>query len=83
GSKGASKGPERTISIEVGMQNSGLATVLARSHFSDPLTAIPGAMSAAIHSILGSSLAALWRARSPEESPSIGSVDATAAGPRA
>lgn len=55
----------RTISIEVGMQNSGLATVLARTHFVDPLTAIPGALSAAIHSILGSILAVLWRSRVP------------------
>ncbi len=31
----------RTISIEVGMQNSGLGAVLARRHFSDPLTALP------------------------------------------
>ncbi|MEM6532305.1 MAG: bile acid:sodium symporter family protein [Myxococcota bacterium] len=54
----------RTISIEVGMQNSGLATVLARSHFTDPLTALPGAISAAVHSVIGSALAALWRARS-------------------
>ena len=35
---------QRTISIEVGMQNSGLAVVLARSGgFSSPLTALPGA----------------------------------------
>ena len=32
----------RTISLEVGMQNSGLAVVLARTGFSNPLTALPG-----------------------------------------
>ncbi|MEO0814951.1 MAG: bile acid:sodium symporter family protein, partial [Myxococcota bacterium] len=53
----------RTISIEVGMQNSGLATVLARAHFADPLTALPGAISAAVHSMIGSALAAFWRTR--------------------
>ncbi|MEL6547861.1 MAG: hypothetical protein AAFQ82_24760, partial [Myxococcota bacterium] len=51
------------ISIEVGMQNSGLATVLARAHFADPLTALPGAISAAVHSMIGSALAAFWRTR--------------------
>lgn len=53
----------RTVSIEVGMQNSGLATVLARSHFTDPLTAMPCAISAVVHSVLGSLLAAIWRNR--------------------
>ena len=51
----------RTVSIEVGMQNSGLATVLARGHFTDPLTAIPCAISAVVHSVVGSILAAMWR----------------------
>ncbi|MFM1942667.1 MAG: hypothetical protein RI897_1649 [Verrucomicrobiota bacterium] len=52
----------RTVSIEVGMQNSGLGTVLARRHFAaDPLTALPGAISATVHSVLGSILAAWWR----------------------
>jgi BASS family bile acid:Na+ symporter len=55
----------RTVSIEVGMQNSGLAVVLARRHFADPLTAVPGAISSVVHSLAGSLLAALWRARAP------------------
>lgn len=53
----------RTISIEVGMQNSGLGAVLARRHFADPLTALPAALSATVHSVLGSLLAGLWRLR--------------------
>lgn len=53
----------RTISIEVGMQNSGLGAVLARRHFADPLTALPAAISATVHSVLGSALAGLWRSR--------------------
>ena len=53
----------RTVSIEVGMQNSGLAVVLARQHFADPLTAVPGAISSVAHSVLGSVLAGVWRAR--------------------
>ncbi|QEY33352.1 bile acid:sodium symporter family protein [Synechococcus sp. RSCCF101] len=51
----------RTVSIEVGMQNSGLAVVLARAAFPDPLTALPGAISAVIHALLGACLAAIWR----------------------
>ena len=54
---------QRTISIEVGMQNSGLAVVLARSGgFASPLTALPGAISAVIHCLIGSALAALLEA---------------------
>jgi BASS family bile acid:Na+ symporter len=53
----------RTISIEVGMQNSGLGAVLARQHFADPLTALPCAISATIHSVIGSIMAAWWRLR--------------------
>jgi bile acid:Na+ symporter, BASS family len=58
----------RTLSIEVGMQNSGLGAVLAREHFADPLTALPCAISATVHSVIGSLLAAWWRVRVPEVS---------------
>ncbi|TGN14655.1 bile acid:sodium symporter family protein [Leptospira ilyithenensis] len=51
----------RTISIEVGMQNSGLGAVLAKSHFADPSTAIPSAVSSLMHSLIGSFLAGYWR----------------------
>lgn len=51
----------RTVSIEVGMQNSGLGVVLARRHFADPLTAVPGAISSVCHSVIGSLLAGIWR----------------------
>jgi BASS family bile acid:Na+ symporter len=54
----------RTVSIEVGMQNSGLGAVLARSHFAaNPLTAVPSALSSVCHSLLGSLLAGWWRLR--------------------
>jgi bile acid:Na+ symporter, BASS family len=55
----------RTISIEVGMQNSGLGAVLAQRHFADPLTALPCAISATFHSVIGSILAGIWRLRPP------------------
>ena len=55
----------RTISIEVGMQNSGLAIVLAKQAFPmQPLAPVVGAISVLMHSLVGSSLAAFWRARS-------------------
>lgn len=50
----------RTISVEVGMQNSGLGVVLARQNFTSPLTAIPSAISSLVHSLIGSALAAYW-----------------------
>ena len=52
----------RTISVEVGMQNSGLATELARSNFAAfGLATVPGAISALTHCILGSLMAGLCR----------------------
>ena len=54
----------RTISIEVGMQNSGLGVVLAQKHFpAEPLTAVPCAISSVVHSVIGSLLAGWWRLR--------------------
>ena len=58
----------RTVSIEVGMQNSGLGAVLAKQHFTNPETGIsiaaaPCALSAVAHSVIGSALAAWWRIR--------------------
>jgi len=58
----------RTISIEVGMQNSGLGVVLAQRHFpAEPLTAVPCAISSVTHSVIGSLLAGWWRLRGPGE----------------
>ena len=58
----------RTISIEVGMQNSGLGVVLAQRHFpTEPLTAVPCAISSVTHSVIGSLLAGWWRLRGPGE----------------
>jgi BASS family bile acid:Na+ symporter len=59
----------RTVSIEVGMQNSGLGAVLARSTFPQmALAPVPSAISASFHSIIGSILAAWWRLRAARES---------------
>jgi len=54
----------RTISVEVGMQNSGLGAALAKAHFANPsLVALPCAISATLHSVIGSILAGIWRLR--------------------
>ena len=51
----------RTVSIETGMQNSALASVLAAAAIDHPAAALPGAISATAHSVMGSFLAAYWR----------------------
>lgn len=60
-----SKAKKRTVSIEVGMQNAGLATVLSSTFFaaSCPLAVIPCAVSCAWHSISGTILASWFAAR--------------------
>ena len=50
----------RTISIEVGMQNSGLAAALATTYFS-PAAALPGAVFSTWHNLSGAVLAAFYR----------------------
>lgn len=57
-------GPKRrTISIEVGMQNAGLATVLSTRHFpAMPEAAVASAVSCVWHSISGALLAGIFNA---------------------
>lgn len=50
----------RTMAVEVGMQNSGLATSLASSYI-NPLAALPGAVFSVWHNLSGAILAALCR----------------------
>eukprot|EP00283_Hemiselmis_rufescens_P016039 CAMPEP_0173437654 /NCGR_PEP_ID=MMETSP1357-20121228/18140_1 /TAXON_ID=77926 /ORGANISM="Hemiselmis rufescens, Strain PCC563" /LENGTH=444 /DNA_ID=CAMNT_0014402847 /DNA_START=6 /DNA_END=1340 /DNA_ORIENTATION=- len=56
-----SEGYSRTISIETGMQSAALGYLLARKHFSDPLTAVPSAVGVFAMASLGSALAVFWR----------------------
>lgn len=49
----------RAISIEVGMQNSGLGVALATAHFG-PLAALPNVVAAVWHNISGPILATFW-----------------------
>lgn len=58
----------RAISIEVGMQNSGLATSLAATHFTQyPLATIPGAVFSVWHNISGAILANIFARTAKKE----------------
>lgn len=63
---GMDKKKARTVSIEVGMQNSGLGVVLANSNFG-PLTALPSAIFSIWHNISGSILAFIWSRKGTNE----------------
>ncbi|WP_144636852.1 bile acid:sodium symporter family protein [Bordetella genomosp. 13] len=56
----------RTLALEVGMQNSGLAAALANAYFT-PLAALPGAIFSVWHNISGSLIAAFWASRPPKD----------------
>jgi BASS family bile acid:Na+ symporter len=61
---GMSEAKRRAISIEVGMQNSGLATSLAALHFAAyPMATIPGAVFSVWHNISGALVARLFSAK--------------------
>lgn len=54
----------RTVSIEVGMQNGGMAAALARQHFATmPLAAAAGVFSGVMQNIIGGLLASWWKRR--------------------
>ena len=58
---GITKYKRRAIAIEVGMQNSGLASSLAAIHFAAyPLAAIPGAIFSVWHNISGALVARIF-----------------------
>ncbi len=56
------EGRARTLAIEVGMQNSGLAVALAVKYFS-AAAALPGALFSIWHNLSGAALAAWWSRR--------------------
>ena len=58
----------RAISIEVGMQNSGLAASLATTHF-NPVAALPAAVFSVWHNVSGSILAGYWARRPAAATP--------------
>jgi BASS family bile acid:Na+ symporter len=58
----------RTLAIEIGMQNAGLGTVLARKHFGDE-AALPAAIFVFVCIITASVMAAVWQRTAPSEKP--------------
>jgi bile acid:Na+ symporter, BASS family len=69
---GLKENDRRAISIEVGMQNSGLGVALATAHFS-PLAALPSVWGAIWHNISGPILATYWskKAVKQETKPAV------------
>src|SRR5690625_440986 len=57
---------QKAVSIEVGMQNSGLGSALALAHFA-PVAAVPSALFSVWHNISGSLLASWWNKKNPDE----------------
>ena len=71
---GLGENERRAISIEIGMQNSGLGVALATAHFS-PLAALPSVWGAIWHNISGPILATYWANKSiPENDEKIKKV---------
>ena len=71
---GLGENERRAISIEIGMQNSGLGVALATAHFS-PLAALPSVWGAIWHNISGPTLATYWANKSiPENDEKIKKV---------
>ncbi|MDC3412138.1 bile acid:sodium symporter family protein [Aquibacillus sp. 3ASR75-11] len=63
---GMSPTKKRAVSIEVGMQNSGLGASLAAIHFS-PLAAVPSAIFSVWHNISGPIIATIFRKQQEKE----------------
>ena len=60
----------RTMAIEVGMQNSGLASGLAATFFT-PVAALPGAVLSVWHNLSGALVAGVFRNRPPGDVDSL------------
>lgn len=74
---GLNENDRRAISLEVGMQNSGLGVALATAHFS-PLAALPSVWGAIWHNISGPILATIWSKKDAPEPDPIVPADAVA-----
>lgn len=59
---------QKTLAIEVGMQNSGLGAALASAYFT-PLAAVPSALFSVWHNISGSLLASYWASKAEKADP--------------
>ncbi|GAB3792134.1 hypothetical protein GCM10028868_07160 [Virgibacillus kimchii] len=57
---------QKALSMEVGLQNSGLGATLATAHFA-PIAAVPSAIFSVWHNISGPILATYWRRKALKE----------------
>lgn len=70
----------RTVAIEVGMQNGGMAAVLAKKNFPlEPMAAVPAVFSSVVQTLVGSIIAGWWR-RNPvpnfeQEKPAVAAAE--------
>ncbi len=64
----------RAVSIEVGMQSSGLSAVLAMAHFG-PLATLPSIIFSVWHNIAGASLANFWSFKDSKKTHARGKPD--------
>lgn len=64
---GLDEAARRSVSVEIGMQNSGLAAGLARTHFT-PEAALPAALFSVWHNVSGAMLASFWSRRPARDS---------------
>jgi bile acid:Na+ symporter, BASS family len=74
-SVGLDTSAQRAVAIEVGMQNSGLAAGLAKTHFS-PEAALPAAIFSVWHNVSGALLASFWSRRPPKDAVPEAASDA-------
>lgn len=57
----------KAISFEIGMENSGLAVVLASTALGNPAAALPGAIFSVWHNLSGSVLASYWAGKTDKQ----------------
>ena len=70
---------QKTLAIEVGMQNSGLGAALAKAHFAMmPLVAVPSAIFSVWHNISGSLLASYWATKAEKQAQAAQKENTTA-----
>jgi bile acid:Na+ symporter, BASS family len=78
---GMPESARRAVSVEVGMQNSGLAAALATAHFA-PLAALPAALFSVWHNLSGALVATYWARRAPRDATGTEEAASTEASPR-
>lgn len=78
---GMNEAGKRAVSIEVGMQNSGLAAALATVHF-NPAAALPAAIFSVWHNVSGSLLASYWARKGTPAAKRSSTDQAPASAPR-